>query len=130
MYIKRVEFSGFRADLPGGSGSGCVALITDSTRVQIPLTVPHAVEVLKSRHRLRLLALALKQARRMPEYLNGEEIRFAPGILPHGLTSADRPDPTPPCTADLTIPAPAPKSERTPFRRRKVPPCPPPPMTA
>ena len=122
MHVRRIEISGFREDLPGGSGSGCVALIADGQRLQVPLTLPRKVEILKSRHRLRLLALALKRARRMPEYLDGEEMTFAPGLLPYGLTQLDRPD--------LTRGPSEPKSGRTPFRRRKVPPCPPPPMTA
>ncbi|WGW04156.1 hypothetical protein [Tropicibacter oceani] len=89
MYVKSIEFSGFDDTAPEGPSRGAVLLVNDTTRIQIPLTVPRHVEVLKSRHRLRLLAMALKRARQMPEYLEGDEIHFAPGLLPHGLTSVD-----------------------------------------
>ena len=89
MYIKRVQITGFRDDAPEGARSGSVALVCDDRCVHIPLTTPRRVEILKSRHRLRLLAMALKRARAMPEYHEGDEIRFAPGILPFGLTEVD-----------------------------------------
>ncbi|MFZ7092990.1 hypothetical protein [Primorskyibacter sp. 2E233] len=103
MYVTSIEISGFHDAAHGGAHHGAVSLVTDGRRLQIPLTVPRRVEVLKSRHRLRLLAMALKRARQMPEYLEGEEILFAPGILPYGLTQVD-----------LTRPVRAPKSRGTP----------------
>ncbi len=122
MYIKRIELSGFKDDQTDGALSGSVSLVTDHRRIQIPLTVPSKFEMLNQRHRLRLLAMALKRARRMPEHRSGETIQFAPGLLPFGLTEVEE--------RGLTSTAAAPKSGQIPFRHRKVPPCPPnPPMT-
>ena len=87
MYVTSIEFAGF---LPTQSGpfSGSVVLVSDGARMQIPLTVPRRVEVQQSRHRLLLLAEALRKARRVPDYKDRGQLRFAPGVLPPELRRA------------------------------------------
>ncbi|MGH1412239.1 MAG: hypothetical protein ACRBB0_02025 [Pelagimonas sp.] len=85
MIITDVEYSGFRHDGPNGVTSGSISLICGDTRINVPLTLPRRVEISKSKHRLLLLAEALRQTRHMPEYRAKGAIRLAPGILPPTL---------------------------------------------
>jgi hypothetical protein len=86
MYIKRIELAGFSAPSPDGGTDGAVVLITDAgERMQIPLTLPHRLEMQRSRHRLLVLAEALKKARRVPSLRAPGKLRFAPGLLPPEL---------------------------------------------
>ncbi len=86
MYIKSIELAGFSGPSASGVTNGAVVLITDEgERVQIPLTLPHRLEMQRSRHRLLVLAEALKQARRVPSLRAPGKLRFAPGLLPREL---------------------------------------------
>ncbi|WP_425074248.1 hypothetical protein [Sagittula sp. S175] len=87
MYVTRIEFAGFKPT-PNGPFSGSVVLVSEDTRMQIPLTMPRRVEVQHSRHRLLLLAEALRKARRIPDYRQRGRLRFAPGVLPPELRRA------------------------------------------
>ncbi|CUH79943.1 hypothetical protein [Tropicibacter naphthalenivorans] len=83
MYVTKIEFEGFRPGAPLGAHNGAVTLIFGDTRMQIPLTVPRQIEIEESRARLRLLAEALRKARRIPGFQG--KMRFAPGVLPPEL---------------------------------------------
>ena len=85
MIITDVEYIGFNDSGPSGASQGAIALISHGVRINIPLTLPRRVEIGKSKHRLLLLAEALRQTRHMPEYRTKGTIRFAPGILPPGI---------------------------------------------
>lgn len=85
MMITKVEYDGFCDDTPGGALQGSISLIGGGTRINVPLTLPRRVEIAKSRHRLLLLAEALRQTRRMPEYRTRGAIRLAPELLPSSL---------------------------------------------
>lgn len=87
MHITSIEFAGFSTTQSGAS-SGSVVLVSDDARMQIPLTLQRRVEVAHSRHRLLLLAEALRQARRIPEYRRRGTLTFAPGVLPPELRRA------------------------------------------
>ncbi|PYG29456.1 hypothetical protein [Pelagimonas varians] len=86
MMITKVEYDGFCDDAPGGAMQGSIALIAGDTRINVSLTLPRRIEITQSRHRLLLLAEALRQTRHMPEYRSKGAIRLAPGFLPHGLS--------------------------------------------
>lgn len=90
MMINKVEYSGFRDDAPGGAHQGSISLVSDATRINVPLTLPRRVEISKNRHRLLLLAEALRQARHMPEYRKKGAICLAPGILPPSIRASIR----------------------------------------
>lgn len=80
MYITEIEFTGFDGDLCTGS----VTLVAGDTRMQIPLTLERRQEMDETRTRLLLLAAAIAQARRVPDYRG--KLKFAPGVLPPELT--------------------------------------------
>ncbi|KUF10440.1 hypothetical protein AVJ23_11145 [Pseudoponticoccus marisrubri] len=81
MYVRKIEIAGFE----GGARAGAVTLVAGRLRVQIPLTLPRQVEIVETRHRLMVLAQALRQARRVPDLGGGGRLRFAPGVLPAEL---------------------------------------------
>ena len=88
MYVTGIEYAGFQPGSEDGPTTGSVVLVCDDTRVQIPLTVSRRIEMAHSRHRLLLLAEAIRQARRVPDYRGQGRLRFAPGLLPAELRRA------------------------------------------
>lgn len=85
MMITKVEYDGFCDDAPNGAMHGSISLISGDTRINVPLTLPRRVEIGQNRHRLLLLAEALRQTRHMPEYRTKGALSLAPGILPPGI---------------------------------------------
>lgn len=85
MYVTKIEISGFRSPGPEGLRIGAVTLDAGQTRMQIPLSVPARFHPDNARHRLLLMAHALRQARRLPEFRKRGTMRFAPGLLPAEL---------------------------------------------
>ncbi|SMX26664.1 hypothetical protein TRP8649_00749 [Pelagimonas phthalicica] len=81
MIISKVEYTGFRDIGPGGCMRGSVSLVAGETRINVPLTLPRKVEIDKSQHRLLLLAEALRQTRRMPEYRRKGSLKLAPELM-------------------------------------------------
>ncbi len=86
MYVEEIEIAGFRDTPPEGPSQGAVVLVGQDKRIQIPLTLHRHIEV--AQHRRILLAEALRQARRVPEFRKKGALRFAPGLLPPELRRA------------------------------------------
>lgn len=87
MYIKGIEFAGFKDLAAKGGYDGAVTLIADGTRIQIPLTLEHKAHLQQSKHRLHVLAKALQKAQRLPDCRG--TLRFAPGVLPKRLRKSN-----------------------------------------
>ncbi|MFY0624477.1 MAG: hypothetical protein JXQ89_22600 [Pelagimonas sp.] len=83
MRVTQVRYAGFRDDTPDGPTSGAVTLVGEDSSIQLQITLPRRIEILNSQHRLLLLAEALKQARRMPEYRSRGALRLSECFLPH-----------------------------------------------
>ena len=98
MYVTGIEIAGFRRRSTDGRIDGSVVLVGDGTRMQIPLTLNRRVELRAQKDRLLLLARALRELRRVPEYRDTGALRFAPGLLPAELarrtTGSQRRSPT------------------------------------
>lgn len=85
MYVTRIEIAGFKAPAREGLYQGTVTLEADGQRMLIPLALAKPVRPDLGRHRLLLIAHALRRARRLPEYRKRGAMRFAPGLLPEEL---------------------------------------------
>lgn len=85
MYVTRIEIAGFKAPAGEGPHSGTVTLEAEGQRMLIPLSLEKRVRPEEGRHRLLLIAHALRRARRLPEFRKRGAMRFAPGLLPEEL---------------------------------------------
>lgn len=85
MYVEQIDYEGFDDTGTNGVIHGTVAFVSKGRRLAIALTVPRQMEIQDSRHRLLLMAKAIRQARRMPEFREGSRLRFAPGLLPREI---------------------------------------------
>ncbi len=91
MFVKQIEVAGFRRRAPDGTLSGTIAFVASDRRVNVDLNVPHDAQARDRSNRLRLLAEALRQLRKMPEFRScAGALDFAPGLLPRSLHKGER----------------------------------------
>ena len=85
MHIKTIDYTGFDGPEPEGQKKGTVSLIAEDGRIMLAFSAPPRVSPWKMAMRRRILAKAVSQAMRMPEFRSGEKrLSFETGLLPPG----------------------------------------------
>ena len=82
MHVERFEIHGFDGPEPEGMQPGTVSLIALNGRIEVALTAPPRVSPWKTGRNRRILARALEQVLRLPEFRSGQSaLSVAPGLL-------------------------------------------------